>query len=78
MRDQPLAWGHQVIGTQRKELEKPVFETRRMGQQVPEGDRLWIGIRDTKVEIGVDIRVQVQLALLDELHHRRPGEQLGD
>jgi hypothetical protein len=29
-----------------------------MGHQVLEGDRLWIGIRDTKVEIGVDILVQ--------------------
>ena len=37
-----------------------------------------IGIWDAKVEIGVDIRVQVQLSLLDELHHRRPGEQLAD
>ena len=43
-----------------------------------EGDRLWIGIRDAKIEIGVDIRVQVQLALLDELHHRRPGKGLAD
>jgi len=44
---------------------------------MPEGDRLGIGIWDPKVKIGIDIRVQVQLALFDELHHGGPREQLG-
>ncbi len=78
IRDHEFAHRQQVLGIPSPTPEIPFFESRRMGHQVLEGDRLWIGIRDAKVEIGVDIRVQVQLALLDELHHRRPGERLAD
>jgi len=45
-----------------------------MGQQVLDGDRLWIGVGDSKVEVGVDVRVQVQPSLLNELRDRCPGE----
>ncbi len=38
-----------------------------------------VGRRDLEVlQVGVDVGVEVELALLDELHDRRPGEQLGD
>ena len=54
-----------------------VFETSRMRQQMGQGDRLGIGGRDVKrFEVGIDIGMQVHLALLGELHHSCPGEEL--
>ena len=49
-----------------------------MAQQVAQGDRLGVGGGNGKVQIFIDIAVQRKLALFDELHDRRPGEQLGD
>jgi hypothetical protein len=50
-----------------------------MGQQILDSDRLRIGGRNMKrLEIGVDIRMQVYLPFLDQLHHRRPGKKLTD
>jgi hypothetical protein len=49
-----------------------------VGHGIPQGDGLAEGRRDLEVEVGVDVLVQVELALLDQLHHRGPGEQFGD
>src|SRR5262245_20453600 len=49
-----------------------------MGHQVNQRDRLRVRRREFEVEIGVDVRVHIQLALLDEVHHRRPGKRLAD
>ena len=42
-----------------------------------ERDGLGECIGDAKVEIGVDIRVEIDFALFGELHNGRPGEGLG-
>ena len=47
-----------------------------MGEKIAHGDRRAEGFRDLEIDIGVYILVEFDLALLDELHHRRPGEQL--
>jgi hypothetical protein len=49
-----------------------------MGHQVAQGDRLGKCRRNLKVEVGVNADIQVQVALLDLLHHRRPGKELAD
>ena len=41
-------------------------------------DRLAVVVGNLEVEIRVDVRVEIQLALLDQLHRRRPGDQLAD
>jgi len=40
------------------------------------GDRRAERVGDFEIEIGVDVLIEVELALPDELHHRGPGEEL--
>jgi hypothetical protein len=48
-----------------------------MRQQVGQRDRLRIGGRDMKrFEVGIEISMQVQFALLDQLQHSGRGEEL--
>ena len=49
-----------------------------MRHQVAQRDGLVEGGADRKVEILVDVGVEVELALLFQLHHRDPGEELRD
>ena len=46
--------------------------------EVAHGDGFAVARRDLVVEVLVDVGIQVDLALLDLLHDRCPGEQLGD
>ena len=64
-----------VVGDQ---ILQRFLETGRMGHQVTHGDGLAVIRRNLEIQIGIDVVVEVDLALFDELHHRRPGEQLGD
>ncbi len=58
--------------------ERPVLEARGMRQDVAQRYRFVEGLGDLEVlEVGVDVGVEVELALLDELHDRDPGEELG-
>jgi hypothetical protein len=54
------------------------FESRRVRHQVFHGDGLVERRRNLEVEIVVHAAVEVDLALLGELHHGRPGEGLGN
>src|ERR1700733_5714368 len=49
-----------------------------MSHQIPQRYRLRIRSGNFYVEIIIDIAIQVQLALLDQLHDRSPREQFGD
>ncbi len=49
-----------------------------MRHQIAQRDRLAEGRRNLEIEIGVDVGIEIELALAGELHHRRPGEELGD
>jgi hypothetical protein len=60
------------------ELLDHFLEAGRVGHQLPRRHRLAVARRNLEVEIGVDVGVQVDLAGLDLLHHRGPGEQLRD
>ncbi len=55
-----------------------LFEPRRMGHQLAQRDGLAVVLRDLEIEIRVDVLVQIQLALLDELHRCGPRDQLAD
>jgi hypothetical protein len=62
-----------------EEPQHPVLEAGRVGQQVGEGDRLAERSRHFEVgQIVVDVAIELELPLLDELHHGRPHEELGD
>ena len=48
-----------------------------MSQQITQRDRSPECRRNRKIQVGIHIAIQVELALLDELHDCRPGKQLG-
>ena len=54
------------------------IEAGRVGHEIAQGDGFAVARRNLEIQIAVDVRVEVELALLDQLHHRRPGEQLGN
>ncbi len=54
------------------------LQARGVGHDVAQGDRRAVERRDLEVEVLVDVGVEVELALLDQLHDRGPGEELGD
>src|ERR1700739_1444525 len=60
------------------DVVKRLFKTRRVRHQVAQGDGLVEGGTDLEVEILIYVRVEIKLALLFQLHHRDPGEELGD
>ena len=47
-----------------------------MGHQLPHGHRLAVVRRHLEVEVLIDVGVEIDLARGDQLHDRRPGEQL--
>src|SRR5215469_10588256 len=49
-----------------------------MGHDLPQRDRLWISRRDFEIQVIIYIAIEVELALFDKLHHRSPGEELGN
>ena len=59
------------------EVPNGFLEAGRMRHDVAHRDRLAVARRNLEIEVGVDVRVEVDLALLDQLHDRGPGEQLG-
>jgi hypothetical protein len=77
---QRLGERHDLVGAARHQVaDAAVFQPDRVGEHVPERDRRGVGGGDLELgQVGVHVRVEIQLALLDELHHRRPGEELGD
>ena len=54
------------------------LETRRVRHQVEHSDGLTVIGRDFEVDVLVDVRVEIDFAELDLLHHRGPGEELGN
>ena len=54
------------------------FEPRRMGHELAQRDGLAVVVRNLEIEIRIDVAIQIQLALLDQLHRRRPRDQLAD
>ena len=55
-----------------------LFEARRVGHDLAQRDGLAVVLRNLEIEIRVDVPIQVQLALLDQLHRCRPRDQLAD
>ncbi len=65
------------LGVVADDVFQAFFEARAVVHQVAHGDRLVERRGNLEVQVVVDIAVQVDLALLDQLHHGHPGEQLG-
>ena len=49
-----------------------------MRHDVAQRDRFAERWRHLEIEVGIDVGVEIELALLDLLHDRRPGEELRD
>jgi hypothetical protein len=76
---QELRQGPDGIGRAREQTDRSVLEARRVGHEVGHRHRLRVGVRHPqRAQVRVDVGVQVEGALLDELHHRGPDEELGD
>ena len=54
------------------------FESGRVGKQSPKRDRFRISFWNREVEVIVDVAIEIEFALLDQLHHRGGGEQFRD
>src|SRR5262245_54532463 len=52
------------------------LETRGVRHQMTQSDCLRISSRNLKVEVLINVAVEVELALLDQLHHGSPGKEL--
>src|SRR2546423_12669152 len=50
------------------------FKSARVGEQLPQGYRLWIRFWDWEIEVVVDVPIKVELALLHQLHDSRGSE----
>ena len=60
----------------RDQIAAILLEPRRVGHDVPEGDRLRVRRGNLEVDVAIDVGVEIELPLLDELHYGRPGEEL--
>ena len=72
----------QLAGFVGAEVVQLFLEACGVRGEIAEGDgriadAAWTGV-DLEVEILLDVGVEIELALLDELHHRDVGEELGD
>src|SRR5206468_3168257 len=76
MRGEPASERDHLCRVVDDQIAAVLLEPRRVGHDVPERDRLLIGVGDLEVEILVDVGVETQLALLHELHDGCPREQL--
>ena len=63
----------------RRQTQIAIVEPSRVGHDI--GERHWLGVirRDLELrEIRVHVGVEIDLALLGQLHHRRRGDELGN
>ena len=67
---------HHRLGIAADQIAHRFLKTRGVRHDVAHRDRLALIGRNLEIEIGVHILVEVDLARLDLLHHRGPGEQL--
>jgi hypothetical protein len=78
--------GGQVIAQRRGQhfqrlggVEEAIVKAAGVGEQVAQGNRLSEGLFDVEVlQAAVHVHVELELALLDELHHRGGDEELRD
>ncbi len=76
--DEEVAQGHLPFRVGNDDVPAFLFETAGVGHQVAQGDGLAEGGADLEVEIAVDVGIEVELALLLELHNGNPCKELGD
>ena len=58
-----------VAFVRHEEIFQRLLESARMREQLPQGYRLWIRFRDWEIEVIIDVAVEIELALLHQLHH---------
>ncbi len=73
-----IGQGPHALGVGVDQVADRLLEAAGVGHQPAQGDRAVGAFRNLEIEVGVDVLVEVELALADQLHHRRPGEQLAD
>ena len=70
--------GTSIFGVADDQVLGVVLVARRVRHDVAQRDRLAERLGHLEVEVRVDVGVEVELALLDQLHDRGPGEELRD
>ena len=75
--DQVVAQPRNALRVLEEQVRLHGLEAGGVREQVAHGDRLAEGGGDPEIQVPVEVRVEVDPALLDELHHRRPGDRLG-
>ena len=80
VRRQPFAERQQIFGRAREQVaDAAVLEAAGVRHDVAHLHRLGEGRVDLEIlQVRVDVGIEIDLALLDQLHDRRPGEQLRD
>ena len=75
---QPRLQRWQIFRIGNNQRANRFIEAGGVGHEIAQGDGFAVARRNLEIQIAVDVCVEVELALLDQLHHRRPGEQLGN
>src|SRR5262245_31662422 len=80
--DQELAQGWNLVrgllAVDEDDVADGFFEAGRVRHEVADGDGTAKGGANLKVEILIDVGIEVELALFLELHDREPGEEFGN
>lgn len=76
---QRFGQGHEVVRRLGEEVaDAPVLEPRRMGERVLQGDGAVAAGNGELIDVLADRRIESHLALFEELHHGRPGDEFRD
>ncbi len=67
---------YQLLGIEEDEVLRRLFEAGGVRHDLSQGGRLAVPQGHAEIEVLVDVLVEIELALLHQLHDRRPGEQL--
>src|SRR4029077_3526786 len=66
--------GFEVAFTRNKQILQCFLKSARVSKQLPQRNRLRISFWDWKIEVIVDVAIEVELALFDQLHNGCGGE----
>ena len=68
----------QIVRIAGDQVPDRFLETRSVGHDLAQRDRLALIGWDLEIEIFIDVGIEIQPPRFDLLHHRGPGEQFGD
>ena len=69
---------HDAISLLTDEPYQSLLESSRVRHDVTQRDGLTVARRNREIEVLVHVGIEIELALLHQLHYRCPGKELGD